>query len=888
MGHNGGRTLFTDISNTGIKDSFLDNCGIIDFMNFATHDITGPVKNTSSAGNSIERKRQMDRERIATMSVEQRNKFNKKRRETRQQNKGQNVMPNVSGDGYKKENVDPDDDSDWLHRNEDNVATRDLRTPGRLSYQSSAQIEDVDSFDMSTKAVRRKHHVPRGERQAILACRNHQFEAYIVKNVSTSIGDNISDADINNNDEETDEDNEIDGTQDESIATDVPDRTTRFLIAISLSLPYTAASIAQGMMYHNIKSFSKEGGSDHKHLELYFYDDDPSLEHRYRKCREEQLQKDKEVIKQIVGILHGNPYFEHLRSMGHVENLDDYHIALNLDQTLDQKTYNMPLTSEVAAIWIEGSERRASSARVLCYMGRIGQATAFAHTTDATMHYCIHCSSLEVNLDGMQISQRLVYPWLKWMHIVRHIGQVMQMMKMWIRLGVFNPILHGNRLFQQFAVDTYIKIESSRLDFICKNRDRLRADLYQGLVDSMLDGDIRADKVGKQTVLSTLFIGGPRDMRRQYMDAMALDEKRRELLPGQTPQDRPDLVVKYKLTCPEQYDLLISAKIPSNKYPKLRKMVIMHMMHGPCGSLNPNCPCTKGRKSFKNHYPRPFSDTTLQGKDSYPVYRRRDDGRNEKVRGCELDNRWVVPYNPCLLRLFNYHINVEACGSIKVVKYLFKYIYKGHDRASVVMRDASKADDVDEIKQYRDARWMSPPEALWRIYGFELSQISPPVMQLQLHLPNMHMVAFHERQMVERVVNRPSVDRSMLTAYFQANRLHEEARGILYHDFPKWYTWQSGKGKSMGKDIKTFPLPPIMDAYDDAISTAREVYEEEIIEPVAGDVALKDSLNKEQRIAYDKILSVVDTDQGKLFFVDGLGGTGKTYLYRVLLAMLRS
>jgi hypothetical protein len=37
----------------------------------------------------------------------------------------------------------------------------------------------------------------------------------------------------------------------------------------------------------------------------------------------------------------------------------------------------------------------------------------------------------------------------------------------------------------------------------------------------MLDGDIRAEKVGKRTVLSTSFIGGPRDMRRQYMDAMA-------------------------------------------------------------------------------------------------------------------------------------------------------------------------------------------------------------------------------------------------------------------------------------------------------------------------------------------------------------------------------
>jgi ATP-dependent DNA helicase PIF1 len=93
------------------------------------------------------------------------------------------------------------------------------------------------------------------------------------------------------------------------------------------------------------------------------------------------------------------------------------------------------------------------------------------------------------------------------------------------------------------------------------------------------------------------------------------------------------------------------------------------------------------------------------------------------------------------------------------------------------MRDASKAnDDVDEIKQYKDARLVTPPKALWRIYGFELSQKSPPVMQLQLHLPNMHMVAFHKRQIIERVVNRPGADRSMLTSYFEENRLHEEAR----------------------------------------------------------------------------------------------------------------
>ena len=35
-------------------------------------------------------------------------------------------------------------------------------------------------------------------------------------------------------------------------------------------------------------------------------------------------------------------------------------------------------------------------------------------------------------------------------------------------------------------------------------------------------------------------------------------------------------------------------------------------------------------------------------------------------------------------------------------------------------------------------------------------------------------------------------------------------------------------------------------------------------------------------------MSVVDSDHGGLFFVDGTGGTGKTYLYRALLATIRS
>ena len=314
-----------------------------------------------------------------------------------------------------------------------------------------------------------------------------------------------------------------------------------------------------------------------------------------------------------------------------------------------------------------------------------------------------------------------------------------------------------------------------------------------------------------------------------------------ELLPGQTPQDRPDLVARvfrakletmkemlfkkhilgvvvahvyvvefqkrglphahfllimnssYKLVVPKQYDRVISAELPDrHKYPELYAMVVKHMMHGPCGNLNPKNVCMQDLKC-KSKYPRPFNQNTLQGKDSYPVYQRRDDGRQAKVRRQMLDNRWVVPYNPYLLRMFNCHINVEVCSSIKAVKYLYKYVYKGHDRASFSIDQPDSNGVVDEIKRYIDARWVTPPEAMWRIFGFNLSESSPSVLQLPLHLPNMHSVTFKAQEDLTDVVACDNASKSMLTEYFLANQKHEWAWDILYKDFPGSFTWQRQK-----------------------------------------------------------------------------------------------
>lgn len=106
------------------------------------------------------------------------------------------------------------------------------------------------------------------------------------------------------------------------------------------------------------------------------------------------------------------------------------------------------------------------------------------------------------------------------------------------------------------------------------------------------------------------------------------------------------------------------------------------MVHGPCGPCNINSPCMKDKKCTKR-YPREMVKETQTGGDGYPIYRRQkvEDGGytaviNKKGVDTIIDNRWIVPYSPLLSKMFNAHINVEFCNSVKAITYICKYIVK--------------------------------------------------------------------------------------------------------------------------------------------------------------------------------------------------------------------
>nr|GMD50281.1 ATP-dependent DNA helicase RRM3-like [Ipomoea batatas] len=74
-------------------------------------------------------------------------------------------------------------------------------------------------------------------------------------------------------------------------------------------------------------------------------------------------------------------------------------------------------------------------------------------------------------------------------------------------------------------------------------------------------------------------------------------------------------------------------------------------------------------------------------------------------------------------------------------------VVRGHqldNRISLSLYAGVDVHEFDEIKEYQSARWVSPPEAAWRIYAFPISEIKPAVVHLQVHIQNNYQyINFH-------------------------------------------------------------------------------------------------------------------------------------------------
>ena len=426
------------------------------------------------------------------------------------------------------------------------------------------------------------------------------------------------------------------------------------------------------------------------------------------------------------------------------------------------------------------------------------------------------------------------------------------------REGVFNYTNRGRRLFQQFLVDMYVKIETNNLSFFLANQQKIRKERYDVLCKE------NPQNSGQRIILPPTFTGGPRYMKQKQQDALSfigkygspdffitftMNPKWEEFNnpvkfcgKGYSSCDRPDLISRvFKMKTDELMndlikkkilgktkaylysiewqkrglphvhillwmeskvngdivDALISAEMPDpEKTPKLYKIVTTNMIHGPCMGYNEDSPCIIKGKCSKG-FPKTCRNETYYGNNGYPQYRRRPIGEGglsfkKKIpkigKHVVIDNRWVVPYNPYLCLKYNAHINVECCNSIKCIAYVTKYVNKGCDK---VLYDKEVADgSVNEVANYKEARYVNANEAAWKIFGFKIHKSYPPVVNLDLHLENEQDIFYSDNVSEKQLQDRCNKN-TQLTAFFLLCQNSEHAKTLIYTQIPTHYVFKN-------------------------------------------------------------------------------------------------
>ncbi|CAL5426579.1 unnamed protein product [Camellia sinensis] len=353
----------------------------------------------------------------------------------------------------------------------------------------------------------------------------------------------------------------------------------------------TLLSEKNGMeaIYHKIGSLLPNSSDRPRYLQLYVYDTDHENENRMSENEELHL----DLLDKIKNILNTyNPFVHTFRQLAQRPDIHECRLQIK-EQPRNRPQYNLPTAPEVAAVLVGGEEAGNLEPRDII--------------VQSTSGHLLNISDIVGYYDPLQYPLLLPYGSYGW--------------------------------------DVNTRSNDGRKVTCC--------DFYSYMLQ------IRPGNVGRRTILPSSFVGSPRDMYQRYQDAMALVQKygkpdlfltmtcnpnwpeiKAELLPGQSPHDRPDLltrifhskfdemktdiltkhvlgkvlayayVIEYqkrglphahmviildendKLRTPDDYDNIVRAEIPDKRLePRLYSAVLKHMIHGPCGMYNERSPC---------------------------------------------------------------------------------------------------------------------------------------------------------------------------------------------------------------------------------------------------------------------------------------------------------
>ncbi|XP_055860289.1 uncharacterized protein LOC129921730 [Biomphalaria glabrata] len=685
--------------------------------------------------------------------------------------------------------------------------------------------------------------------------------------------------------------------------------------------------IAAGMIYHKINLAvhpTQNPNGDYErpqYGQLYFLDPDDAVNERIHHPYNSDINQD--LMNRLEKIIRAvNCFAQAFKMMREVETetrqlasanrIAPPHVRLLFTNPdgFDIRRYNVPSSNEVCAVLTLNADQSIPANEMVVHQR--GKEIVTLKNTDKRTEPFTYPLFYPKGTFGYSVDLKLQQPYPSRQHLTR---LEMAQYRIAYRKGLtknlplekdrsdldlretqFNALHFGGRLFQQYLVDTFIRVERDRIQWIKSNQKKILAEKYIGVSNFLKELAEKKDAVvGETIILPSSFPGSTRYYAEQFEDAMAIVRRfgspdffitmtcnpewpeikeaarivtEEGFVIQQRAQDRPDLVARVaklkfetiieelykkqifgkvaayvytiefqkrglphmhlllimrsedKVHNPDELDDLISAEIPDNTDPELRELVLKWMIHNPCGEHDLNASCMKnhnGKIHCRFDFPKPFQETTSLVDDEKPKLRRRYDSRldqqspefshelavyrkDKSGRRITRDNRHVAPYNAYLLKLFNCHINVEFVGSIRAVKYLYKYIYKGHDCAYIKIVEEQKRINYNEPDTYIEGRCITPPEACWRLSGNELQKKSHVVQRLDIHLPGHYRMS--DIVNVQEDLADTGIKGSTLESYFktnatkkqkeEANRLAGLDEEITYHFYwqmPEHFKW---------------------------------------------------------------------------------------------------
>ncbi|PIC11538.1 hypothetical protein B9Z55_029018 [Caenorhabditis nigoni] len=247
-------------------------------------------------------------------------------------------------------------------------------------------------------------------------------------------------------------------------------------------------------------------------------------------------------------------------------------------------------------------------------------------------------------------------------------------------------------------------------------------------------------------------------------------------------------------------------------------------------------------------------------------------------------------------------------GEVAAWIYVIEFQKRGTSRAAIhIYTDKNGVEHMteNEVNSYLDTRYVCAPESIWHIFDFRMSDRSTPVMQLKVHLKNAQGVVYKEGEEKD-AAQRGQLRDTTLTAWFAANQrcydelestgmipedvvdlprfLDDFAEDFVYKHFPK------EKAEALAYNDLIVRMNAMGEKLEKWMSLGYErIMPDDVIDfdycTKEGD-RMRSTLVAEQEEVVKAVLDAVKSGGG-LIYVDGPGGSGKTYVYLCLINILQ-